>query len=83
MNARLAPFGFEPEGRPYAAHLTMARVKDVARGVASRRAQDHFEIRPVRPCVRSRRPRDDLFRSQLSPKGARYESLLRVPFLYP
>ena len=32
MDARLAPLGFEPERRPYAAHLTMARVKDVARG---------------------------------------------------
>src|SRR3954462_1926674 len=28
FNRRLRPFGFEPERRPFSAHLTLARVKD-------------------------------------------------------
>jgi 2'-5' RNA ligase len=77
VESRLAPLGFEPERRPYSAHLTIARVKDVARG-AARRVRDvlagttadvgETEVAAV-----------TLFRSRLSPKGSTYEPLLRIP----
>src|SRR5690349_5579544 len=34
LNRRLAPLGFEPETRPFNAHLTLARVKDVRAAAA-------------------------------------------------
>jgi 2'-5' RNA ligase len=73
---RLAPLGLEPERREYSPHLTIARIKDVQRRDAL----------AVRNAVAT--PTDvfvtgvsavTLFRSRLSPKGARYEALLRVP----
>ena len=82
MNARLAPLGFEPERRRYAAHLTMARVKDVARGSQADVRRITLDIRqsecgavgsPTRRSSAASSPR----------KGARYESLASCPFLYP
>ena len=32
FNQRVKPFGFEPEARPFSAHLTLARIKDAPRG---------------------------------------------------
>jgi 2'-5' RNA ligase len=77
VGTRLAPLGFEPERRPYAAHLTIARIKD-ARGV---RRQDVLAGAARLPEVigSSRVDAVTLFRSRLSPKGAQYESLLRIP----
>ena len=77
VEARLTPLGFEPEHRPYSAHLTIARVKDVPRGAAS-------TIRRVLAETKADAGRTDvtavtLFRSRLSPKGAAYEPLLRIP----
>ncbi|HEX9369202.1 MAG TPA: RNA 2',3'-cyclic phosphodiesterase, partial [Vicinamibacterales bacterium] len=31
FNRRLLPFGFEPESRPFSAHLTLARIKNAPR----------------------------------------------------
>lgn len=78
VGARLAPLGFEPERRPYAAHLTIARVK------ALTRRSDATALRRVmldasRRIGRSHVGAVTLFRSRLSPKGATYEPLLRVP----
>jgi 2'-5' RNA ligase len=73
----LKPLGYEPEKRPFAPHLTIARVKDAPRSdVATLRRILHefksevgeYEVRHV-----------TLFRSHLSPKGSQYESVLRVP----
>jgi len=71
---RLQPLGFEPERRAYSAHLTIARVKEC-------RAR---EVRNVLRAAdadagRCRIAAVTLFRSRLSPKGASYEPLLRVP----
>jgi 2'-5' RNA ligase len=71
--SRLQPLGFEPERRPFTAHLTIARVKDVPRAAA----------REVRAIVTAAKVPDmgclvtrvTLFRSHLSPKGSRYEAL--------
>jgi len=77
LDLRLATLGFRGEERAYSAHLTVARVKDVPRACVA--------------AVRSALEEDDgsagswrvdhvtMFRSRLSPKGARYEPLLRVP----
>ena len=81
MNARLAPLGFEPERRPYAAHLTMARVKDVARG--SQADVRRIILESASPNAAGRVAHATIFRSLLSSKGARYESLASCPFLYP
>ena len=70
---RLQPVGFEPEARPFSAHVTIARVKDVPRAAA----------RDARAIVMAARVPDascpvtrvTLFRSHLSPKGSRYEAL--------
>jgi RNA 2',3'-cyclic 3'-phosphodiesterase len=77
VGQRLVPLGFEPERRPFSAHLTLARVKDV-KGASSRAIAD--AVATVRAgCGASRVSALTLFRSRLSPRGAAYEALLRVP----
>jgi 2'-5' RNA ligase len=77
LTQTLQPLGYEPEKRPFAPHLTIARVKDARRPdvAALRRLLREFknevggcEVRQV-----------TLFRSHLSPKGSQYERVLRVP----
>lgn len=72
---RLQPLGIEPERRPYSAHVTVARVKEARdyRGLraALRGIAAEAGISRVRAVT--------VFRSRLSPKGATYEALLRVP----
>jgi 2'-5' RNA ligase len=77
VGRRLAPLGFLPERRAYHAHLTIARIKDAARNA----------WKPLREALgresaeigRCRVHAITLFRSRLSPRGASYEPLLRVP----
>lgn len=79
VSTRLAAVGFEPERRAFSAHLTIARARDPRRpsgGHASVRAA----LRDARvDAGRSRVSAVTLFRSHLSPKGATYEAILRVP----
>lgn len=77
VESRLTPFGFEPERRVYSAHLTIARVKDVARG-ASHRIRRLLADTPA-DAGATDITAVTLFRSHLSPKGSTYEALLRVP----
>lgn len=77
LAGRLEPLGYESEKRPYAAHLTIARVKDVRR-------TDVGRLREVLSAAdetvgRCRIGAVTLFRSRLSPAGARYEPLVRIP----
>jgi len=81
MNARLEHFGFEAESRPYSPHLTIARVKEIDRGSAPEVRRILRET-PI-PAGHCRVDHTTIFRSQLSPKGARYESLATCSFLYP
>ena len=74
---RLAPLGYEPEDRPFSPHLTVARVKDI-RGPDARAVREVLAGVPV-VLDRFRQKSVTLFRSRTSPKGAQYESLLRVP----
>jgi 2'-5' RNA ligase len=76
MNARLAPFGFAPEERPFSAHLTLARVKETPRGAARDVRQIVSGLEPMKG--RCRVTQATLFQSRLSPSGARYESLARI-----
>jgi RNA 2',3'-cyclic 3'-phosphodiesterase len=77
IGERLAPLGFLPERRAYTAHLTLARVKDPGRG-ASANIRRTLAAEPA-DCGRIVVSAATLFRSRLSPKGAVYEPLLRVP----
>lgn len=78
LAARLAPLGFEPERRAYSAHLTIARVKNISRALASRTIR---ELLRTTPALAGQCPGTSVtvFRSRLSPKGATYEALLRIP----
>ncbi len=68
--ARSAGGWYAPESRPFLAHVTVARVGRDAR------------VRPVAlpppPASAVRCPRVTLYRSRLSPSGARYEALTSV-----
>ena len=77
IGGRLLPWGFAPEGRPYSAHLTIARVKEVPRGVA-RALRDGIAHEPA-DAGGCRIQELAVFRSRTSPNGAIYERLLRVP----
>jgi 2'-5' RNA ligase len=78
LSTRLLPLGIEPERRAYSAHLTIARVKDVrgVKGYADLRASLRAVAADAGAC---RIAAVTVFRSHLSPKGATYEALLRVP----
>ncbi len=76
LKARLAGIGFEPEKRPYSPHLTLARVTET-RGPA-RAVRGALAAVPA-DCGACRVEAVTLFRSHLSPRGSRYEPLLRVP----
>lgn len=74
-NRRLAPYGFEPENRPYSAHLTLARLR--GRG-ASARLRATIQQAAVDPS-RCRIDRATIFRSHVSSKGSWYEPLAYAP----
>lgn len=78
IGERLAPWGFEGEGRPYSAHLTLARIKEPP--PSSARAAIRQLLRSAHADAGSCRV-DALtvFRSRTAPSGAVYEPLLRVP----
>ena len=78
LGARLAPWGFEGEGRPYSAHLTLARVKEPP--PSSVRAAMRQLLRDTDADAGSCQVEAlTVFRSRTSPGGAAYEPLLRVP----
>jgi 2'-5' RNA ligase len=77
IESRLVPLGFEAERRLYTPHLTIARVKDPGR--ATGRAVREAIATVPGVCGESAVTAVTLFRSRLSPRGAVYEPLLRVP----
>jgi 2'-5' RNA ligase len=74
---RLVALDYEPERRSFSPHLTLARVKDMHPSDAPRVRKALASASPVLDPF----PADHvtLFCSHTSPRGARYESLLRVP----
>lgn len=75
--ARVQPIGFEGETRAYSAHLTIARVKDLSRGVSPRDIRAMLQARTA-DAGRCRIEAVTVFRSRVSSKGASYEALQRV-----
>jgi 2'-5' RNA ligase len=67
--------GFEPEARPFAAHLTIGRVRDPGR--------DWTEalVEAAPPAARWRVDRVLLIRSTLSPEGSRYAEIAAAPLV--
>ena len=78
LAARLRAFGIEPERRGYSAHLTIARVKEVPGGDRDGQWRAAFRASPA-VAGQCRVAAVTVFQSRLSPKGATYEPLLRVP----
>lgn len=76
LGRRLAPLGFPPEARPFAGHLTMARARD-GRGAAG--LGGALAAAAQAEGVAWRAADLVLFESHLSPRGPRYEPLLRAP----
>ncbi len=76
VEARISPFAFEKEDRPYRAHLTVARfrtpaparVRDIIASVGESGSIGRSTVEHV-----------TLYRSQLSPKGAIYTPLVHAP----
>lgn len=77
VGRRMASLGYRAETRGYTPHLTIARVKEAGRG-SSRIARETAAALPA-DCGASRVAAVTLFQSRLSPRGATYEPLLRVP----
>ena len=76
LGRRLAPLGFAPESRPFSAHLTLGRARDPRGapglgGALAAASQDDGIAWRAAELV--------LFESHLSPKGPRYETVLRAP----
>jgi 2'-5' RNA ligase len=76
FDRRLGPLGYEPENRPFSAHLTLARVKDAPRGSAALVREALRAIVPARS--RSRITHATVFQSVPSPNGASYRPLVTV-----
>ncbi len=79
FNRRVAPFGYPPEDRPFSAHLTLARVKDLARadGARTREIVEHLDVDLGAFSVTAA----TLFQSRLSPHGSTYEAVAHVPLI--
>ena len=74
VEARLAALGFEGEGRPFRAHLTLGRV----RGRLGPRAGALIGELPAAGLPASAATQVTLFESRLSPRGASYTALCRT-----
>lgn len=74
VDASLAHLGFEPESRPFSAHVTLGRVRTPQR---DRRLAEALGAGGA--FGRQRVEHVSLMRSDLSPRGARYTELAAVP----
>jgi 2'-5' RNA ligase len=79
LETRLTPLGHVPEARPFGAHITLARLKNVARGDGAHVRSALAAIEP--PDARFHVDHATLFRSHVSSAGARYEVLERIPLV--
>ncbi len=75
LGRRLAPLGFAPEDRPFSAHLTLGRARDGRGAPGLAGALAHAAEATGTPW---RAAEVTLFESHLSPKGPRYEAVLRA-----
>ena len=76
LTTRLVPIGWEPERRRYHPHVTIGRARESRGGATRARALlERSDLDAGMSEVRHL----TVFRSRLSPRGAQYEPLLRVP----
>lgn len=73
----LAPLGFAPDRRPFAAHLTLARVRDESSPPDRERIADAVDALP-RAEASWTASEVTLMRSTLAPGGARYDAVARL-----
>jgi len=76
FNQRLAPLGYEPENRPFSAHLTLARLKE-ARAAAAKSVDAAFESVHSGGAT-MRVDTVTIFESRLSSAGASYFPMRRI-----
>jgi 2'-5' RNA ligase len=76
VEASLQTLGLAREERPFRGHVTLGRVREIrqAQAAALREAMDRLTIDPAPATLTN----VTLYRSHLSPKGARYEPLVRA-----
>jgi 2'-5' RNA ligase len=79
VDAALEPLGFARERRPFAAHLTLARVKEGASPQDRRRLFDLIRSLELSPLPALTLDVVSLMQSTLEPGGARYQCLARFP----
>ena len=77
LEGELVPLGYEPEQRAFSPHLTLARSRDPSGDSNLVRCQEHGRDLDLGS---ARVDRLILYRSDLSPKGARYTSLFESRF---
>ena len=76
LTTRLAPLGLEPERRAFHPHVTLGRAREsTGSPQRARAALERHDLHAGTCEVKHL----TLFQSRLSPHGARYEPLLRVP----
>lgn len=81
FDRRLRPFGFEPEARPFSAHVTLARIKNAPKSAG---ATLRAALRDVTPrAAHCHVSRATIFQSHLLPKGPRYEAVAHTPLRTP
>jgi 2'-5' RNA ligase len=73
VNAALERGGFGPPDKPFRPHLTLARVREDARGLEAIR-----DATPSSPPPRALLDRVCVMKSELHPAGARYTALTEV-----
>lgn len=79
VDGALAPLGFPREGRPFAAHLTLARVPDEASREDRRRLARLLSAAETPAIPSMVLTQVHLMRSTLGPAGAAYERLATFP----
>ncbi len=79
VEGAMESMGFERERRPFAAHLTLARVKDEASPQDRRRLFDLVRALELPPLPGATLDALSLMQSTLEPGGARYQCLARFP----
>lgn len=77
LDRRLLPLRFTPETRPFSAHLTLGRIKEISAGGGRLLRAYAAEVRF--PPVRWRVSGATVFESVLSPNGPTYRPLWHVP----
>lgn len=76
LDEALVAAGFEPEKRPFRAHLTLARARDRRRAPSLDEVLESVPVTPASMVVRE----IVLFESRLNPTGAVHLPVSRVPF---